>query len=657
MYIQKNSSELTKEEISAGIRIWNSAAISLLDIRHNLISSREALSQYRLPASAFFFTSGGEAELLLNDTSFHIERFGIFHAGKGTLLSIHPKCEWLEYYMVLYKASEPPFHKREYAHLIESNNPFQTQYGFSPNNPIFISELLRKMYESWKGPTPLNLFFGKSAFYQLVYAVYEELERGPVRMFEPDNIAMAMRYLTEHYNQEISMQELCEMMGMSYSHFYKNFKEQTGVSPQEYLIQVRLSTAKRWLQNSEMPMRAIADSAGFANERNFYRSFAKHYGVSPNTFRKNVSRPENDEAIGNIIPFLYNEESQVSFDELKEKGVIQMVKQMKNRAVMAAALSLVMLLSACGAPSESSDTESKVSSTSSVSSQIAESQNEQSAKEDTRMISTVKGDVEIPTNPKRIVTDAGILGNVLALGVVPIAIEDYTSTDVAYKDLIQDSAVLEKWEPEAIMAQEPDLIITVYEDSYDQLSKVAPTVYIPSDDISVEEKLTFIADVLGKDPAEGKQVVDSFYEKAAESKAKLKDAGFYDKTFSVIRVQGENKIGVRWSNNLGGQILFGALDLPKSEGALREIEAGEDWGATLSFEALPEYMGDYILVTASSEFGYDLIKDNPVWQSLPAVQAGNIIVLSEPYMYLNDIYSWSAQLDLVTNSLLALNNP
>jgi iron complex transport system substrate-binding protein len=204
------------------------------------------------------------------------------------------------------------------------------------------------------------------------------------------------------------------------------------------------------------------------------------------------------------------------------------------------------------------------------------------------------------------------------------------------------------------MAEEPDLIITLYEESYEQLSKIAPTVLVTDAKHTLEEKLSFIADALGKDPAEGKKVVDSYNKKVAEYKAKLKDAGLYNKTFSVIRVQGENKIGVRWSNNLGGQILFGSLELPQTESAKQEIKSGSDWGATLSFEALPKYMGDYILVTESDN--YDLIKDNPVWNSLPAVQKGNIIILSEPYMYLNDIYSWSAQLDLVANSLLELTN-
>jgi iron complex transport system substrate-binding protein len=99
------------------------------------------------------------------------------------------------------------------------------------------------------------------------------------------------------------------------------------------------------------------------------------------------------------------------------------------------------------------------------------------------------GDVEIPANPKRVITDCGLIGDVVALGVIPIAIEDYTSTDVAYQDLIKDSKVLEKWEPEYIMAEEPDLILTIYEENYEQLSEIAPTVYVPRNELTVEEEL------------------------------------------------------------------------------------------------------------------------------------------------------------------------
>lgn len=175
----------SSESLADALQLWNRAAISLVDIRHNLISPHDALLKYRMPASMFVYTTGAKAEVLLDDTSYYMERFGLFHGGKGTELSISPIGDWLEYYMVLYKAGEPAFHKREYNRLLERVNPFKQRYGFAPDNPLFFAEQLRKMFERWQGPTPLNHFYGKTAFYQLVYEVYEELDKGKVDIFSP----------------------------------------------------------------------------------------------------------------------------------------------------------------------------------------------------------------------------------------------------------------------------------------------------------------------------------------------------------------------------------------------------------------------------------------------------------------------------------------
>lgn len=313
-----------------------------------------------------------------------------------------------------------------------------------------------------------------------------------------------------------------------------------------------------------------------------------------------------------------------------------MFKKQISRKIVAVSFTILLLLSGCGADMKGGTQADKADVESA----------------DLRVFSTHKGEIQIPTHPQRVITNCGLLGDVLALGVTPVAIEDYTATDVAYKELIKEIKVLEKWEPEYIMTENPDLIVTNSEDNYEQLSKIAPTVYVPVYELETEERLSFLSDALGLGREKGREVADNYETKVKDAKARLMNTGLYNKTFSVIRVQGENEIGVRWSNNLGGQILFGALELPQTEAALREVKAGVDWGATLSFEAVPEYMGDYILVTEYDN--YQLIENNPVWKSLPAVQKGNIIVLSEPYMYLNDIYSWSAQLDLVTAKLLNL---
>lgn len=65
----------TREKLENIFLILEYSAISLLDIRHNLISPKEALRYYTLPCSAFLFTNPGKAEVLLEDKSYQINHF------------------------------------------------------------------------------------------------------------------------------------------------------------------------------------------------------------------------------------------------------------------------------------------------------------------------------------------------------------------------------------------------------------------------------------------------------------------------------------------------------------------------------------------------------------------------------------------------------
>lgn len=644
MYIDNHPSNFTQSEIDDAVRIWNSAAISLLDIRHNLISVDQSVRSYHLPASAFVFTSGGGAEVLLNDTAYNVERFGLFHGGKGTELTITPRCEWLETYMVLYKAGEPPFHRKDYIKLMEQTNPFRQQYGFAPTNPLFFADRLSKMYERWRGPTPLNLFYGKTAFYSLLYERYEQLEAGDVGIFEPDIVAMAKRYLDKHYDSEIVIQDMCNTLGVSYSYFYKSFKERQGDTPQEYLIQTRLSAAKHWLRYSDMPMRVIAESAGFANERNFYRTFAKHFNMSPNSFRKNASLQQQDYDIGKVRNFPYNEQGRVNRDQLREKGANTMFKQMGNKAVVAAALSLVLLLSACSATPVKTNVAQPTPTPAVTTQAPQETKEAEPVEQTTRIVSTVMGDVEVPANPKRVIATYGI-GDVIALGVIPIATYDVTGT--AFESEVAGLPVWSEFEAEEIMAYDPDLILVANKDQYDEVSKIAPTVFVPFTELSMEERVTFLGEVLNKED-EADKAISAFETKVENAKKALETAGIGVQTFSIFEYSANGGVwvyGDKWGR--GGDLLYSHLGLT-SPPVIQDEIIGKDQYRDISMEVIGDYAGDYIIF--SGELG-DL-KDNAVWNALPAVKNGKLIPIDYDLFYNIDIYSSGVQLDYIMSQLV-----
>lgn len=638
----------TQESLADAIYIWNRASIILLDIRHNLISPIEPLRSYHLPANTFLYTSGGKAEVLVNDTAYNVERFGLFHGGKGAKLSIHPNCDWLEYYMVLYKTTEPAFHRGEYLRLMKQVNPFRQQYGFMPHNPLFFSEELRKMYDKWKGPTPLNIFYGKTVFYRFVYEIYEELEQGDIHVFEPDIIAMAKRYLDEHYNEAIIIQELCQMLGVSYSHFHRSFKKQIGMAPQNYLIKTRLTAAMEWLDTSSASVREIALHCGFADEYSLYRLFIKNIGVSPSTYRETSQSNMIDYSIGNLVPFSYNKEGLVSCDKLKEKGAILMFKQIRSKAVVMAALSLMLTMSACAAsPTNTSNT--NLAPTTTVATETGKSEAAKEENTETRTIQMKYGDVEIPVNPKRVVV-IFVQGDLLALGVTPVA----TSFNVgsAFESQAEEITVIDAFSinKEEIMALDPDLILWNTEDEqvYQTLSKIAPTLACDYFNMDYEERLRFFGDVFNrKEKAE--ELIQDFNSKLASAKKELKEAGLLEKNMICVDIR-EGFLRA-FQGGRGGTLVYDFIGFSvpeKLQAAFETDEFKKTQSMDLSFEAMPEYIGDYILLDNSA----DALADNPVWNNLPAVKEGRLIQASSNMFWFNDIISMSTQLDIITNAVL-----
>lgn len=637
------------ESFNIAIQIWNKADISLTDIRHNLILPEEPVLEYRLPANTFLFTSGGEAEVILDDTTYSVANFGLFHGGKGCELTIQARNGWIEYYMVLYKVAEPAFQKGKYMRMIEQVNPFRQQYGFAPINPIFFAEELRKMYEKWKGATPLNSFYGKAAFYRFIYEIYEELQQGSIRIFEPDVIAMAKHYMNKHYSEEISIQDMCNVLGISYSHFHRRFKQEMSKSPQEYLIQTRLMEAVKLLDESQASIHEIAYYCGFQDKRNLQRMFIKNIGITPQAYRENMAHKMRDGVIGNVISFPYNEKDQVSIDELKGKGVSSMFKQMGNKAVVAATLSLMLMLSACATtPTNTSGNET--TSTSKVESQKAETQETKSVEEGTKTIHMDYGDVEIPANPQRVVV-IFVQGDVMALGVTPVGTS--FNDDAAFLDKAKDVTVIDAFaiNEEEIMALNPDLILWSTQDAsaYESLSKIAPTLAKDYFAMDYQDRLRFFGDVLNRSE-QAEELIQAFDNKIADAKKQIADKGLSDKTVLCIQDRKEGIMSASWLGR-GGPLVYDLLGFKapeKLQEAMNDSQTAEKGSVELSYEVINEYASDYIL--RNGPLGG--LENSDVWKSLPAVKENHIIEAPSNLFWFNDIISMNAQVDLILDSIL-----
>lgn len=98
-------------------------------------------------------------------------------------------------------------------------------------------------------------------------------------------------YINEHYGEKMNFQQLAAQSGYSYDYFRHIFKSRYGLSPQNYLIQMRLDTARKMLAASpDISITKVAEICGFSDSSQLSTMFGARFGISPKRFQKAAER-------------------------------------------------------------------------------------------------------------------------------------------------------------------------------------------------------------------------------------------------------------------------------------------------------------------------------------------------------------------------------
>ena len=93
------------------------------------------------------------------------------------------------------------------------------------------------------------------------------------------------RYISQHYQEDLSVAELAEKFHMSYSYFAAIFKEYYGQTCKEMVLTVRLQKAEDLLQFTDFDLTYISQETGFCDCSHFIKAFKQKYGVTPRKYR------------------------------------------------------------------------------------------------------------------------------------------------------------------------------------------------------------------------------------------------------------------------------------------------------------------------------------------------------------------------------------
>ncbi|HAT4109747.1 AraC family transcriptional regulator [Clostridium perfringens] len=125
--------------------------------------------------------------------------------------------------------------------------------------------------------------------YSLLYALIEEFPK-PFEYKDKElhtYIQDALNFINSNYMHSITVQEIADYVNLSRSYLYKMFIKNLGISPQRYLINLRMYKATLLLKSTKLPIGEVANSVGYSDSLLFSKTFSKHFSMSPLNYRNN----------------------------------------------------------------------------------------------------------------------------------------------------------------------------------------------------------------------------------------------------------------------------------------------------------------------------------------------------------------------------------
>lgn len=111
-------------------------------------------------------------------------------------------------------------------------------------------------------------------------------ELQPLRGGGEKAIDVALHYIKEHYNEDISLEKVAATVFLNPAYFSQLFKLKTGQGYKDYVINLRLEQAKRLLLNPRLKLADIATRIGYQDMRHFTQLFRKRFCITPTEYRQ-----------------------------------------------------------------------------------------------------------------------------------------------------------------------------------------------------------------------------------------------------------------------------------------------------------------------------------------------------------------------------------
>lgn len=228
-------------------------------------------------------------------------------------------------------------------------------------------------------------------------------------------------------------------------------------------------------------------------------------------------------------------------------------------------------------------------------------------------------------------------------------VDSWSKMSPLFQEKLKDAEVVTDEDIEKIMALKPDLIIGLSNTkNVHKLSKIAPTVTFTYGKVDYLTQFLEIGKLLNKEK-EAKAWIDDFKQRAQQAGEEIRAKIGENATVTVVENFDKQLyvFGNNWAR--GTEILYQEMKLKMPKAV--EEQALKPGYYAVSLEALPQFVGDYLILSKNDDGDTSFMETNS-FKNIPAVKNGHMFVADAKAFYFNDPITLDYQLDFFKKHFL-----
>ncbi len=165
----------------------------------------------------------------------------------------------------------------------------ETFTGISPDYEWLFRQMIQELqlkHKNFEDMLAINL----QHIFLMIHRYQSEAPELGAQML--NEIERAAHYFNENYAEDISIEEYASSRHLGVCWFIRSFKKVVKLTPMQYIVSLRIASAKRLLTDTDYNISQISSAVGYDNALYFSRLFNKYVGMSPSEYRKKTDGEE-----------------------------------------------------------------------------------------------------------------------------------------------------------------------------------------------------------------------------------------------------------------------------------------------------------------------------------------------------------------------------